>query len=147
MQGDGARHITLEDCEFGHFGSSGIWFRKGCREVSISRYQVFDMGAGGVSIGETRLPQNESERTSQVALDNSIIRHGGRIFPCAVGVWVGQSGDNLITHNEIADLFYSGVSLGWSGATAKAWQNTMWLRSIISIWAWGWLSDLGGVYT
>lgn len=154
VYGIGARNCTLENCAIAHVGNYALELSKGCQKNRAIACVLSDMGAGGVKIGETAIRDNETEQAYGNEISKCHIYNGGLIFHPAVGIWVGQSYDNRMTHNHIHDFYYSGFSVGWTWGYGKtlAKGNVVEFNHVhhIGIRSDGdgpILSDMGGIYT
>lgn len=148
IQGEGMEHCTLEGCKVVHVGTYAMHLGRGCRNNRISRCELFDLGAGGIKIGEGNQREDVAQQTHTNVIADNHIHDGGRIFHQAVGVWVGQSYGNRVAHNHIHDLYYTGISCGWTWGYGKtlARDNVIEFNDVHDLGK-GWLSDLSGIYT
>jgi hypothetical protein len=152
--GEGVRNCSFEGCTLKHLGTYGIELARGCKWNRIERCRVSDLGAGGIKIGETTMRDDESEQTHDNMVSNCHIHDGGLIFHSAIGIWIGQSYNNWISHNHIHDFYYSGFSVGWTWGYGRslARGNIIEYNHVhhIGVRSNGdgpILSDMGGIYT
>jgi hypothetical protein len=152
--GEGVRDCAFEGCSFSHIGNYAIELSRGCRNNRISGCEIFDLGAGGIKIGETTIRDMEGEQSFGNLISDCHIHDGGLIFHSAVGIWIGQSYNNIISHNHIHDFYYTGISIGWTWGYGRslAYGNVVEYNHVhhIGVRSDGdgpILSDMGGIYT
>ena len=158
VEGMGTRSIVVEKCVFVRLGGYAVDFggslttsqgvRQGSKDDRVIGNDMHDLGAGGVKIGDPKNPSGDEQATDGNVVSDNHIHDIGRVYPAAVGIWVGESSDNILSHNEINDTYYTGISVGWTWGykPTAAKGNLIEFNKIYNIGR-GMLSDMGCIYT
>jgi hypothetical protein len=124
--GRGVRHCIFDGCFVAHTGTYGIELAQGCQNNRITHCKLTDLGAGGVKIGEVAIRDRANQQTFGNEVADCTIADGGNLFPSCVALWIGQSHDNTVTHNDIHGFWYTAISIGWTwGYTKSAAQRNL----------------------
>ncbi len=148
IESTSARDLLFERCEFAHTMTYALAAQRACSAITVRDCWFHDLGAGAVKIGDPEAHDKGPDQTDHVTVENCVIHGGGRYFPSAVGVLIFRASDCAVRHCDIADLYYSGISVGWTwgyGATPAA-RNIVEGCHIHHL-GWGLMSDMGAVYT
>lgn len=115
--------IDFKGCTFEHCASTGVEYHQYTKGGSISRCTVRDIGGNGILAGsfgpeahESHLPYNPSDGRiicTGLTIDNNIVTDVTNEDWGCVGIGAGFVRDIKILHNEISEVSYTGISMGW----------------------------------
>jgi parallel beta-helix repeat protein len=148
VQAAGLRHAAIGNCRLVNLGTYGIDLGDGCQDVRIVGNEIARTGAGGIKLNGSGPTGPESRRTCRNVITDNHIHDGGQVWHSAVGILVRHAGENLVAHNHIHHLYYTGISVGWTWGYAETASkgNIVEYNHIHDIGQ-GLLSDMGGIYT
>jgi hypothetical protein len=151
-----ADHCSFEQCTIRNTEGSGIWIRRNCSDCLITGSHIHTISGNGVNIGEgsDRLTngvpwwKSSPEEVSQGnRVSHCLIEQCGVQFHGAVGIWCGLVDSTVLEHNQIRDLPYSGISVGWmwNSDPTPCRENIIHANHIHHVLLT--LSDGGGIYS
>ncbi len=142
-----AHGCALEGCKLTNFGVHGIVIEPGCHNIRMENNDLYDGGAGGIRMTGGAVNEPEARNTYGNHIVGNRILHCGRRYLSACGILLIHTYENTVSHNEIGDLFYTGISCGWVWGylPSKTRDNRICKNHIHDIGQ-GRLSDMGGIY-
>lgn len=112
-----AHNVAFDRCTFTRLGGAGLDIERGSRECQITGCCFFDISGSAIQIGDVRQedhhPADERLIVRENTVRNCLIHDCCVEYKGGVGVFVGYTQRTTVANNEIRDLPYSGVSIGW----------------------------------
>jgi hypothetical protein len=152
-----AHNISFERCRFLHIAATGLDFSSGTHNNLIKGNIFRDIGGTAIQMGffgspyfEAHLPYNPSDYREvcrfETISNNLITDCTNEDWGC-VGISIGYAHDINIEHNEISNINYSGICVGWGWTkTITCMRNNRIYANHIHHFAKN-MYDVGGIYT
>lgn len=143
-----AERCSVVNCEIACAGIYALVAEEGCKNVVFTDNVIRDVSAGGIKVKGGSYGCESEKETSFIKLYNNKIYNLGRRYACGCGILVIDAHDCEILENEVHDVYYTGISVGWSWGYDKSntYGNLIKGNHIYRI-GYGLLSDMGGIYT
>ena len=152
-----ARQIDFERCRFEHLGSTGLDYEEAVQGGVVRGCLFRDIAGNGLLVGsfspaahETHLPYDPADRRevcTQQQINNCYFTEIGNEDWGCLAIAAGYVEDINIEHNEISEVPYSGISLGWGWTqTVNCMRNNRVHANLIHHYA-KHMYDVAGVYT
>lgn len=152
-----ANHIDFDSCRFEHLGSTGLDYEWGTHGGTVRNCLFQDIAGNGIVTGsfspaahETHLPYDPTDRRevcTHLTITNNRITDVSNEDWGTLGICAGYVSDIDIRGNEICEVSYSGISLGWGWTqTVNCMRNNRVHDNHIHHYA-KHMYDVAGIYT
>ena len=147
----------FEDCRFEHLASTGLDYHKGVHNNDVITNLFRDIGGTAILAGvysdaghEIHLPffpKDEREVCDSILIYNNLITDATNEDWSCVGIGLGYTRNSSVEHNEVENVSYTGISMGWGwSAAANAMKNNKIFRNKIHHYG-KHNYDCSGIYT
>jgi hypothetical protein len=112
-----ARDVAFVHDDFMHLGGVALDFDTGSQHDAIVGNRFEDISSAAIQLGGvTRVdarPAHPGQATLDNVISNNLISGTGREYQDAAGIYVGFTTRSVVEHNDIADVPWAGIAIGW----------------------------------
>lgn len=152
-----ASAIDFRNCRFSHLGATGLDYVTAVSGSSVTGCSFTDIGGTAIQIGtfpdmgfETHvpyIPAVKDDICSNITISGNTISDATNEDWGCVGIGAGYVRDLVIADNEVSDLNYSGICVGWGWTPLESgMRNNRITGNHVHHFA-KQLYDAGGIYT
>jgi hypothetical protein len=144
-----ADDLRFERCRWRHCGADGLHLYRGVTDATVIGNVFWDLSGGGVAVDLALLGNTGDSRVPcrRVTISNNYIELCGREFYQTNGIFTAYVDSPIIEQNEVTDMPYVGIAMGWGWENSANTMNGGIIRRN-EVWDVCKLeSDSGGIYT
>lgn len=147
MRFTNATNCSIYNCDFYALGLHAIELTSGCHNVRIENCNIHDIGGGGIKVCGAKYGEPKESECSHNVFRNNHIYNCGQRYYASCGILICHSSNNEISFNQIHDVNYTGISVGWvwGYADSNTYANLIKCNHVYRI-GMGPLSDMGAIY-
>jgi len=150
-------NTAFESCRFEHLASTGLDYKRGTHNDRIKGNLFKDIGGSAIIVGvfsdeaaEVHLPYNPSDErdvSTNTLVSNNLITDVTNEDWGSIGIAAGYVKNISIEHNDISEISYTGISMGWGWTrTVNAMRNNRIVANKIHHFA-KHMYDVSSIYT
>lgn len=154
---DCAENVSFSKCTFEHNASTGLDYHTYIKGGTVDGCTFSDIGGNGILAGsfgpeshEAHLPYDPTDKRiicTGLSITNNLITDVTNEDWGCVGIGAGFVKDIKICHNEISEVSYSGISMGWGwNQQVCSMSNNLIQGNLIHHYA-KHMYDTAGIYT
>ncbi|TDS10282.1 L-rhamnose mutarotase [Sphingobacterium paludis] len=151
------KYTSILNCSFTHLAATGLDYQEANFQDTLQGNVFQDIAGSGLLLGsfsdpemEAHLPylaSDERRMTDGTYVANNLIQQVGNEDWGTVGIGAGFVRNLEIVHNELLELPYTGISLGWGWTpTVNSMKNNRVQHNKITRYG-QYMYDVAGIYT
>jgi len=132
---EAAHDLVFDSCTFTRIAGAALnveaakdAFDVAAHDIIVRNCDFHDIGGSAIQIGGVgryaHHPINDDQVVRNIRVENCKIHHVGVEFEGSVGIFAGYTQGTVIEGNEIYNLPYSGISIGWGWGEEDAGGST-----------------------
>ncbi|MFA7636764.1 MAG: right-handed parallel beta-helix repeat-containing protein [Monoglobales bacterium] len=142
-----ASNCRIENCRLNCLGVHSIVIEEGSSNIIIRDNEITNSGAGAIRVNGGDYGSDENLHTCRNIISGNKIIKGGRRYTAGCGILLMHTYENIVSHNEISDFYYTGISCGWVwGYRESISRDNILEHNYIHTIGQYKLSDMGAIY-
>jgi len=118
-----AHNVEFLNDEFVHLGAAGLSLGDGAQNDLVQGCIFADISSNGLQLGGVDTPLAPiAEFTSGNRIEDNLFRNVGAEYRGGIPIVVGYARDTVVYHNQIDQIPYAAISMGWGGWPDKIKQ-------------------------
>jgi hypothetical protein len=109
VQLSNTENVDFENCTFRNLGATGLSINQNVRGTRVLGNTFYEIAASAIALS----PHDNSVNVEGCVVSDNRISRCGTAYEEACGIWMRWGKFHTILNNELSDLPYTGISIGW----------------------------------